>query len=118
MKIIRMGMVGLSVGLLMVGCISHQQTVYRDVERRPVEFENDAAARIFYDTVMRSRNSGERTEVRTDVSLPVVFAHRKRVVTGPNAAFNEAVTMCDTNKDGRVTVQEARIYAELKRKKG
>ncbi|MCD6050147.1 MAG: hypothetical protein K0Q55_1550 [Verrucomicrobia bacterium] len=113
-----MGVLGSSVVLLMAGCISHHETVYRDVERRPVEFENDVAARIFYETVMRSRNAGERTEVRTDVSLPVVFDHKKRVVSGPNVAFNEAVTMCDTNKDGRVTVQEARIYAELKRRKG
>lgn len=29
------------------GCISHQDTTYRDVPRAPVEFENEAAGRIF-----------------------------------------------------------------------
>jgi hypothetical protein len=104
--------------LLAAGCVSHEETVYRDVERKPVEFENDAAARVFYETLMNNRSPGERTESKTEFSLPVVFDHKKKVVSGPNAAFNEAVMTCDTNKDGKVTVQEARIYAELKKRKG
>lgn len=108
---------GLSVTLIVTGCISHEETVYKDVERRPVEFENDAAARVFYETLMNSRTPGERTESKTEVSLPVVFDHKKKVVAGPNAAFNEAVTFCDTNKDGKIMESEARIFAELKKKK-
>lgn len=103
-------------GLMLVGCISHEETVYRDVERKPVEFENDTAARVFYETVSHAQGAGSRTEVKTEVSLPVVFDHKKKVVSGPNVAFNEAVTMCDTNKDGKITEAEARIFAELKKK--
>jgi hypothetical protein len=36
------------------------------------------------------------------------------VVPGPNAEFNEAVAICDANKDGRITEAEARTYASLK----
>jgi len=34
------------------------------------------------------------------------------VVRSENAAFNHAVRRCDTNQDGKITEQEARIFAE------
>ena len=102
--------------VIVTGCISHEETVYRDAERKAVEFENDSAARIFYEALSKTSANGGRTEVKTEVSLPVVFDHKKKVVSGPNVAFNEAVILCDTNKDGRITEAEARIFAELKKK--
>lgn len=94
------------------GCITHQETVYREPPRVAVAFENDTAARIFYETLSRCHYTNGRTESKTEVSLPLVFKDERRVVTGENAAFNRAVAECDTDKDGRITVKEARIFAE------
>jgi len=44
--------------------------------------------------------------------VPVVFKHKRHVVEGESIAFNQAVRRCDTNGDGRITEQEARIFAE------
>jgi len=94
------------------GCITHESTVVRDVDRTPVEFENDAAARIFYETLSKMPSRGDRAESTTEVDIPVVFEHKRHVVTGPNATFNTAVSRCDTNKDGKITEPEARIFAD------
>src|SRR5581483_1260499 len=89
------------------GCITHESTVVRDVDRAPVQFENDAAARIFYETLSKMPAPRDRAESTTTIDIPVVFEHKRHVVTGPNTAFNRAVAACDTNKDGKITEQEA-----------
>ena len=45
------------LGLLLSGCITHKSVVYQDVERVKVEFESDAAARLFYETLSRNTPS-------------------------------------------------------------
>lgn len=94
------------------GCIHTHETVVHDDSRLPVSFESDAAARTFYETLSRLPNGGQRQESKTEVSIPIVFEHERRVVRGPNQAFNEAVNRCDTNRDGKITEQEARIFAD------
>jgi hypothetical protein len=96
---------------LATGCISHQDTTYRDVPRVPVEFENEAAGRIFYEALSKTRPP-RATESHTDVSVPFVFDSKHREVAGPNIAFNDAVARCDTNLDGRITELEAKIFAQ------
>jgi hypothetical protein len=96
---------------LVSGCISHEETVYRDEPRAKVEFENDTAGRLFYETLSKSPKGGRHSESDTEVSLPIIFEHKRRVVGGENVAFNDAVRRCDTNADGRITEQEARIFA-------
>ena len=93
------------------GCISHEETVYRDTDRVSVEFENDTAGRLFYETLSRRPSASPKEESKTEVSIPVVFDHKQRVVDGPNRGFNQAVRECDTNKDGVITEVEARIFA-------
>lgn len=100
-----------AVGLLLPGCITHKSVVYQDVERVRVEFESDAAARLFYETLSRSSPSRRHSESTTTVSLPIVFEHEQKSVAGPNVKFNDAVATCDSNKDSRITELEARIYA-------
>jgi hypothetical protein len=102
--------------LLFAGCITHEETVYRDVSRTRVEFENDTAARIFYESLNKAEHQDGRTESKTEVELPFVFHDKRKVVSGPNTAFNKAVALCDSNQDGRITEQEARIFAENRRK--
>jgi hypothetical protein len=102
---------------LWTGCITHEETIYRDDPRTRIEFENDTAARIFYEAMSHgSQPKGGRTESKTEVDIPIIFEHKQHVVQGPNAAFNVAVERCDTNRDGKITEAEARIYAEQRRK--
>ena len=107
-------MCGLTLALaaLNTGCISTEQTVYHDQERMKVEFENDAAGRLFYETLSKQQSRHGRTESKTEVSIPVVFDHKRRVIDGESIAFNQAVRSCDTNRDSRITELEARIFAE------
>ena len=102
----------LAMAVLNTGCISTEQTVYRDQERVKVEFENDTAGRLFYEALSKQQSRRGRSESKTEVSIPVVFDHKRRVVEGEGVAFNRAVRRCDTNGDGRITELEARIFAE------
>src|SRR5512137_799558 len=107
-----LAVIGVSaVALVLCGCISHKSTVVRDVERTPVEFENDTAARLFYEKLSHVQPAEKSSESTTEIGIPLVFEHKKHVVSGPNAAFNRAVETCDTNKDGKITELEARIYS-------
>ena len=102
---------------VMTGCISNEETVVRDMERVKVEFENETAARMFYETLSKYPNTGNRTESTTRLAIPVVFDHKRKVVTGPNYNFNEAVGVCDSNKDGKITEMEAKIFTEVRQPK-
>ncbi len=98
--------------LFFSGCITHQSTVVRDVERTKVEFENDNAARIFYEALSKMPERRHQAESTTKIDIPVVFENERHVVTGPNGAFNAAVAECDSNGDGKITELEAKIFAE------
>jgi hypothetical protein len=99
------------LGLLLSGCITHKSVVYQDVERVKVEFESDAAARLFYETLSRNTPSRTYSESTTTISIPIVFENEQKTVAGPNVKFNAAVAACDSNKDGKITELEARIFA-------
>lgn len=107
----------IAAGLLAAtsGCISHHETVTKDVGRLPVSFESDTAARHFYEGLEKYRGKKSGTESRTEFHIPIVFEHEVKTVNGPNAAFNDAVRRCDTNQDGKITEQEARIFLDLLR---
>ena len=100
-----------ALGVLLTGCITHRSVVYQDVERVKVEFESDAAARLFFETLSRNSPSRTQSESTTTISIPIVFENEQKTVAGPNVKFNAAVAICDSNKDGKITEAEARIYA-------
>ena len=102
----------ITCALALAGCISSHETVVRDVERTRVEFESETAGRIFYEALSRMKDGGSHSESTTKLEIPIIFEHERHVVRGHNAKFNDAVTRCDTNKDGRITEVEARIFAE------
>ena len=108
----KLSLVRLVPVLALCGCISHETTVVKDVERARVEFENETAGRIFYETLSKQAPKYSKSESTTEVSLPIVYDHKRHVVTGTNAAFNEAVRICDANRDGKITEVEAKIYAD------
>jgi hypothetical protein len=107
----------LGIAFSQSGCITHEETVQKDVSRVPIEFENEKAARVFYEAVSRVSSPEGRSESSTKVEIPIVFEHKTRTVRGPNTAFNEAVSRCDTNRDGRITELEANIYSDWVGKK-
>lgn len=111
----RTGIVVVASGMLVTGCIgpiiSHNTTVYRDVERSRVEFESDAAARLFYETLSKNPKEHQHAESKTRIWIPVVYSRSRTVIPGRNTEFNEAVAACDVNGDGEITELEARIFA-------
>ncbi len=113
MKTITLGITA-ACGLLVSGCITHESTVTRDVERAKIEFENDAAGRLFYQALGRAPGYDSHKDTTTKFEIPVIFEYKRHTVVGSNAAFNRAVELCDVNKDGKITEQEARIFAEQK----
>jgi Na+-translocating ferredoxin:NAD+ oxidoreductase RnfG subunit len=100
-------------GILLSGCIT-KSIVYQNVERTRIEFENDAAARLFYETLSKNSANQKLSESTTTIHIPIIYKTERKVVPGPSAEFNEAVAICDSNKDGRITEAEARIYANVK----
>ena len=99
------------VAASLTACISSKETVYRETERVKVEFENDAAARIFYEAFTKSPESRQRNEKTTTFNIPVIIHTQRTEKDSENTAFNSAARRCDTNADGKITEQEARIYA-------
>jgi hypothetical protein len=98
--------VGVTAAALGGGCISHDETVYRDDPRAKVEFESETSAWVFYEALSH-RPAGQTRESTTRVQIPILLDHKERVVSGPNGAFNDAVARCDTNQDGQITELEA-----------
>lgn len=96
------------------GCITHHETVYRDVPRVKVEFENETAARVFYDSLHARPMKHAGEDSTTKVEIPVIFEHSEHIVSGENEGFNAAVKLCDTNQDGRITELEAKIFADMR----
>ncbi len=113
-KIIRPFIVVATSTSLLCGCITHKSIVYQDVERTKVEFESDAAARLFYETLSKNSASQKHSESTTTIDIPIIFETERKVVPGRNVEFNEAVAICDANKDGRITETEAKIYANAR----
>jgi hypothetical protein len=95
------------------GCISHDETVYEEVPRSRIEFENDRAARVFYESLTKAPPR-RHSESKTEVAIPFIFDHKRRVIPGQNVAFNDAVALCDTNQDGKITESEAQIFADAR----
>lgn len=95
----------------LTACISSKETVYRETERAKVEFESDTAARLFYETFTKSPESRQRNEKTTSFTIPVIIHAQRTEKDSENVAFNAAVRRCDTNADGKITEQEARIFA-------
>ena len=95
----------------LTACISSRETVYRETERVKVEFENDTAARVFYEAFTRSPESRQRNEKTTTFTIPVIIHAQRTEKDSENTAFNAAVRRCDTNADGKITEPEARIFA-------
>ncbi len=101
-----------TTGVLVSGCITHEETVYRDVSRIDVKFENDTAAGIFYGALARSTSGHGVQDSTTRVTVPFLLHSKQRIVKGDSAVFNEAAARCDANKDGVITEAEARSFAE------
>lgn len=101
----------LAASSLLAGCLHHHSTVRNEEPRLKVDFETDTAGRVFYEALSKSPSPSHRQEKRTEFRIPIVFEYEERVIDGDHVKFNRAVRRCDTNQDGRITEQEARIFA-------
>ena len=93
------------------GCINFHETVYREQNRVPVQFESPEAADTFYEAMNRPEFRNLHSESHFGVHLPLVFDHSRTVKVGENMIFNHAVIAADTNKDQTVSASEAEIFA-------
>ena len=101
-----------SIAALVVlpACVHQESNVVKDSERAKVEFENEAAARNFFDGMQKGGFSTKQTTSTTKFELPIIFEYRKNVTSGANSGFNRAVQLCDSNKDGKITELESKIF--------
>lgn len=102
-----------ALGLLaavLSGCISSETTSYQDVERVKVSFETEKAGRVFYETLSKVETKVTKEESKSSVNL-ILINLETRTVTGPNKHFNQAVAMCDTDQNGKISELEAEIFA-------
>jgi hypothetical protein len=98
--------------VLLAGCVTKETNVVQDGERAKVEFESETAARTFFEGMEKGGFKPQHMTSSTKLELPIIFEYRRNVTSGPNASFNRAVQICDTNKDGKITEVEARIFSE------
>lgn len=92
------------------GCICVSETEVADEPRAKVSFENDRAARVFYEALASTPLPDKTVEKRSSVSLILINVDSK-TVTGPSRAYNQAVIFCDSDGNGEITEHEAGIFA-------
>lgn len=76
-------------------------------EKRPVKFTSASSAQTFYEAYNLTQGV-QKNSVTAHVGLP--YSHRR--VKGPQAKLNAAYIKADTNKDSRITLQEAKSYSK------
>ena len=92
------------------GCLtlySKTEVVRSNVSRRPISFAGPEAATEFYAALDKC----EDTIGETYLGVPFVTLYAKRQQLSEAAAWNDAVGRCDTNQDGIITLDEAKIFA-------
>ncbi len=97
------------------GCIHRHKLVDHRDPRVPIAFETDTAARLFYEKLESNRSFSTLNGTRTAITVPLFFEHEVTSVRGSHVDFNLAVQTCDTNQNGIITEQEARIFCNPKK---
>lgn len=95
------------------GCLvnSHQEKIVgEDVRREPVDFENDAALRIFTEAV-KDQYPHRKDQGKSRFGIPFVISASERRVLSENIFFNQQVDSADLNGDDEISEAEARAYA-------
>ncbi|QEL20984.1 hypothetical protein [Limnoglobus roseus] len=97
---------------LLPGCITlfSKTEVVRDGEaRRPVKFECQEAA----DKFVAAAKSRDHEIGSTYVGVPFVTLYNKDTKLSEVAAWNDAVSRCDTDQDGLITLVEAAVFEKF-----
>ena len=92
------------------GCVTYRETKTVDVPQVSVAFASDKAARTFYEAFTAARPVVKQTEKHSTTWFGLT-SWDSGTVPGPNAAFNEAVRVCDTNGDRLISEGEAEVFA-------
>lgn len=94
---------------LLPGCItlfSKTEVVRSGESRRPVKFESQEAADKFH-TGLKSLDRGAGGAY---VGVPFVTLYNKDSKLSEAAIWNDAVSRCDTDQDGVITLVEATVF--------
>ena len=94
------------------GCLtlfSKVDVVRSEESRRPIQFENAAAAETFNKALKTSHG----VIGGTYVGVPFVTLYSRQKSLSESAQFNDAVGRCDTDQNGTITQAEAEIFANV-----
>jgi hypothetical protein len=94
------------------GCLtiySKTEVIRGDEARRPIRFESALAAHHF-NTHMEDQSA---QLAHSHLSLPFVTFYSRQQVLSDNAFFNDQVGKCDTDQDGVISLEEAKVYARV-----
>ena len=74
-----------------------------------IEFESEEAGILFHKAHRRA-TGGSGQEEHDCIIIPFIIAHGTHTKLSDNARYNDEISKCDANRDGLITLIEARIY--------
>lgn len=95
---------------VVTGCVSVHKVSIKDAPRKNVRFESAEAMQTFYDTLLAKHfpKDGKPSRVRVRVGETLYTSETR---PSSDVAFNDGITVADTDGDGVVSEREARTYA-------
>ncbi len=100
------------------GCLIMQnkkEYLRRDESVKRVEFESEEAGRLFHK--QRKRNRCRTQAGNESLVIPFIIVYNKQTELSSNARYNNEIDKCDSNGNGMITLEEARIYSGESEKK-
>jgi hypothetical protein len=95
------------------GClINHESEVVidREAPRAAVNFENDEAMTLFQEEIARRKRRGDASLGKSGFAIPFIIATSEKRVLSENAFYNQQVEIADVNRDGWISLAEAKAY--------
>jgi hypothetical protein len=102
-----------SVLFTSTGCLtlfSKVDVVRSEELRKPIAFESPEAAEKFTSACKKCDPEISSTQF----AVPFVTLYNRHKKLSESAQFNDAVSRCDTDQNGIITLCEAEIFARLK----
>jgi hypothetical protein len=95
------------------GCLimRHSTNVIRKNEKpRIVKFESAQAKNVF-DGKLAQAKSNKNNANPSVIAVPFLFCFSSTEIVSDNGIYNDQISICDTNGDDLITLEEATIYA-------
>ncbi|OQA00967.1 MAG: hypothetical protein BWY71_00546 [Planctomycetes bacterium ADurb.Bin412] len=99
------------------GCLfvyNGDKVVRKNEPKRQVQFESAEASQLFHNKFNASLCSCQnRDEEHESVVIPFIMATNTSTKLSESACYNDALTLCDNNKDNCISLAEAQTYAGM-----